>query len=336
MAAADERWDLFISHAGEDKQSFVRPLATVLTRFGLRVWYDEFTLKIGDSLSRSIDMGLAKSQFGVVVLSPHFVEKDWPEYELRGLTAKELGAGKVILPVWHDLSRADVLAFSPPLADKLAINTSGKTPLQVAIAIIEVVRPELFQRISRRVALLQARADATSEVVPLTQIKKGPVRHEVLPVDLLGRIRLLRAVLLEVHPAPMTTWVDDFRRDMNPADEVRIWERIAAVYAEFCSHVQLTGEQRKGVYIALLVLSMGESHDQFVKHLAGLSEEMVKVLWGSFVSSTPIIEVETPDQSKGRVNDKEMFEEGIDAGELPHDLVDQLYKELRQTRSDRA
>lgn len=328
MAVGNDRWDLFISHASEDKQGFVRPLANVLTRFGLRVWYDEFTLKLGDSLSRSIDMGLAKSQFGVVVLSPHFIEKDWPEYELRGLTAKEIGAGKVILPVWHNLSRTDVLAFSPTLADKLAINTLGKTPLQVAVAIIEIVRPELFQRISRRIAFLRAGADATSEVVPLTQVKKAPFRHETLPADLLGRIRLVRAVLLEVHPSPMTAWVDDFRRDMNPADEVRIWERIAAAYAEFCSYVQLTDEQRKGVYTSLLVLSMGVSHDEFIKHLPGLSDEMVKVLWGCFESSTPIIEVEAPDQPKSLADEGEAFEEGIDAGELPHDLVDQLYKEL--------
>jgi hypothetical protein len=63
--------DVFISHAWEDK-GFVRPLAEILRSLGLKVWYDEFTLQIGDSLSRSIDAGLAESRYGLVVISPAF------------------------------------------------------------------------------------------------------------------------------------------------------------------------------------------------------------------------------------------------------------------------
>jgi hypothetical protein len=49
---------LFISHASEDKEDFVRPLAETLQQLGVKVWYDEFTLKVGDSLRRKIDSGL--------------------------------------------------------------------------------------------------------------------------------------------------------------------------------------------------------------------------------------------------------------------------------------
>ena len=69
-------WDVFISHASEDKEGFVRPLAKSLRQRGLRVWYDEFTLKVGDSLRRSIDRGLARSRYGVVVISPNFLRKE--------------------------------------------------------------------------------------------------------------------------------------------------------------------------------------------------------------------------------------------------------------------
>lgn len=68
-------WDAFICHASEDKESFVRPLAEELSRRGLRIWYDEFTLKVGDSLRKSIDRGLAESDYGIVVLSPNFFQK---------------------------------------------------------------------------------------------------------------------------------------------------------------------------------------------------------------------------------------------------------------------
>lgn len=98
-------WDIFISHASEDKESFVKPLAETLKSLGMRVWYDDFTLSIGDSLSRSIDKGLVNSNYGIIVLSPNFIQKDWPEYELRGLFAKEIGNNKVILPIWHQIDR---------------------------------------------------------------------------------------------------------------------------------------------------------------------------------------------------------------------------------------
>lgn len=74
-------WDAFISHASEDKPEFVRPLADALAKYGLAVWYDELSLSIGDSLSRSIDKGLENSNFGIVVLSPAFFSKNWPEYK---------------------------------------------------------------------------------------------------------------------------------------------------------------------------------------------------------------------------------------------------------------
>src|SRR4051812_39226225 len=96
--------DVFISHASEDKDSFVRELAAELSRLGLSVWYDEWTLKVGDSLRRTIDEGLAGCNFGVVVLSPYFLRKNWPRAELDGLFAREMHGSKVILPVYHQIT----------------------------------------------------------------------------------------------------------------------------------------------------------------------------------------------------------------------------------------
>lgn len=116
-------WDVFISHASEDKDEIARPLADALVNAGLRVWYDEFALKLGDSLSSSIDHGLAQTRYGIVILSPAFLAKEWPRRELDGLNSREISAGKVILPVWHKVGRAEVERFSPILADKLSVST---------------------------------------------------------------------------------------------------------------------------------------------------------------------------------------------------------------------
>jgi hypothetical protein len=117
-------WDLFISHASEDKDAVARPLAARLANAGLKVWFDEQTLRLGDSLSRKIDEGLSTSRFGVVVLSPSFFAKEWPKRELDALFSREVGGEKVILPVWHNVDHAAVSVRSPLAAAKLAVSTS--------------------------------------------------------------------------------------------------------------------------------------------------------------------------------------------------------------------
>lgn len=116
-------FDVFVSHASEDKSRVARPLVSQLTELGLRVWFDEFELTLGDSLRRSIDKGLSKSRYGIVILSPDFLKKEWPNKELDGLVAREDGKEKVILPIWHNVTVEDVARFSPILADKVAIST---------------------------------------------------------------------------------------------------------------------------------------------------------------------------------------------------------------------
>jgi hypothetical protein len=116
-------YDVFISHASEDKSEVALPLARYLESLGLKVWLDEFELTIGDSLRRMIDHGLATSRFGIVVLSPSFFRKGWTNRELDGLVARE-DTEKFILPIWHNVTREDVTKFSPTLAGKLAVSTN--------------------------------------------------------------------------------------------------------------------------------------------------------------------------------------------------------------------
>jgi len=137
--AAVRAWDVFISHATEDKDEVVRPLAHALQSLELRVWYDEFELRLGDSLRRKIDGGLARSRFGVVVLSPSFFAKNWPQYELDGLVTREMTGEQIILPLWHKVTKAEVISFSPSLADKVARNTSDSTVEEIAAEIAELV-----------------------------------------------------------------------------------------------------------------------------------------------------------------------------------------------------
>jgi hypothetical protein len=132
--------DAFISHASEDKEEFVRPLAEALKSAGYDIWYDEFSLSVGDSLRQSIDKGLSQSRYGIVVLSSAFFAKNWPQYELNGLLAKEMEGRKVILPIWHKVSKEEVMRYSPTLADKVAINSSLSSINEIVEQLGEVLR----------------------------------------------------------------------------------------------------------------------------------------------------------------------------------------------------
>ena len=132
-------YDVFISHASEDKDELVRPLANALRDEGLSVWYDEFELRIGDSLRRKIDRGLASSRVGLVVLSRSFIGKGWTNYELDGIVTRTITGEQILLPIWHDISKREVVEFSPSLADKVARSTATHTVEEIAAEIKELI-----------------------------------------------------------------------------------------------------------------------------------------------------------------------------------------------------
>lgn len=136
---ANKDFDVFISHASEDKDAVVRPLANALKGKGLNVWYDEFELKIGDSLRRKIDQGLSKSRFGIVVISRSFIKKGWTNYELDGIMTKAISGQQILLPIWHDITKQEVIDYSPSLADKVARNTNQETVDEIATEIVDMI-----------------------------------------------------------------------------------------------------------------------------------------------------------------------------------------------------
>ncbi|PAK27227.1 molecular chaperone Tir [Streptomyces sp. alain-838] len=138
--------DVFISHASEDKEAVARPLAQYLQEAGISVWLDVLELRIGDSLRRKIDQGLANSRFGIVILSRPFFEKGWPQYELDGLVTRYVTGQQNLLPIWHNITKDEVMAQSPSLADKLARSTAQYTVEEIASEIADVIRDGDAQR----------------------------------------------------------------------------------------------------------------------------------------------------------------------------------------------
>ncbi|MFC0533324.1 toll/interleukin-1 receptor domain-containing protein [Phytohabitans kaempferiae] len=301
MSSDDSKfqWDLFISYASEDRNGLVKPLVDTLSEFGLRVWWDQFELKAGDSLTRTIDKGLARSRFGVVIISQAFLQKRWTEYELRGLTARELAGPKVVLPAWFGVEVDDILAYSPPLADKKAIAISSPPVathiLEACVEILEVVNPELLTRLHRRAAYELARRRATKKTVQITELMAAPHRHDTLPRDLVGRIRLIRAALLAVHPLTMDQWLDGFKRDAHPTREVELWERISSACLEIAQYLPLTNEELQSVFRLYLLLSTDMEQDP---ELPESLEEHRDLLRATFDSNFPVLEIPPPDEDE--------------------------------------
>lgn len=159
-----EKWDVFICHASEDKESFVQPLAEILRKLGVSVWYDKFSFELGDSLSKGIDRGIAGSSFGVVVVSKAFVGKAWPEHELQGLVNRNVEENLKIIPIWHGVTKYEVRKFSPSLADRLAIDTRKDNAQEAAIKLLRVVRPDLYEALPRAELEELATGKAISEL----------------------------------------------------------------------------------------------------------------------------------------------------------------------------
>ncbi len=167
-AKSDEH-DLFISHASEDKDAFVRPLAEALRKAGLDAWYDEFSLRLGDSLRESIDSGLRAARHGLVVLSHHFFAKEWPKRELNALFATMKAGKRRILPVWHGLSAEDVQGYSPLAADLVAVNSAEGLG-----AVVKKVLDALNEQAT------QATEKSKSSNAPESPKELEPLREQVL------------------------------------------------------------------------------------------------------------------------------------------------------------
>ncbi|HGG6428062.1 TPA: toll/interleukin-1 receptor domain-containing protein [Salmonella enterica subsp. enterica serovar Kottbus] len=134
-AQSGEIHDVFISHVSEDKDD----LANSLISHGLNVWYDEMTLRIGDGLRQKIDKGLANSRVGLVVLSPAFINKGWTNYELDGIVTHAISGEQILLSIWHNITKQEVVDFSPSLADKVARSTATHTIDEIAHEIAELL-----------------------------------------------------------------------------------------------------------------------------------------------------------------------------------------------------
>ena len=135
----ESEYDVFISHASEDKSPFVEDLVKALQNRNIKVWYDSLNIAWGDSLRSQIDNGLKRSTFGIVVLSENYIKKGWTQYELEGLFNIEMTKGKTTLPIWHNITKQQVMDFSPTLAGRKALTSALMTADEIANEFVKLI-----------------------------------------------------------------------------------------------------------------------------------------------------------------------------------------------------
>lgn len=275
----EKKFDIFISHASEDKDSLVRPLATILERMSVRVWYDEFSLQLGDSLTASIDKGLQESRYGLLVLSKSFLGKKWPDYEYRSLMTREIDGERVILPLWYGVTKEEVKEYSLYLADIKAISITRDNYKAVITLILKVVRPDIWQEMRMRSVLRKAVEHGKSNLVDISDIKPATTKHSKLTKQQLIRSKAVYYGIGRHLNQSFDDYVNEYELDVVPERELQTWEIMNACYLEMIErHADATPRDREDFFKVLLAFSIGYTELENVQLSDGEIEELL-ALW---------------------------------------------------------
>ena len=261
---SNKKWDVFISHASEDKEDFVRPLAEKLQKCGVKVWYDEFELKMGDSLSDSINRGLQESKYGIIVLSQAFFEKEWTNYELKSLLMRQMNRERVILPIWHNISKDFIREKNLYLSDIIALSSEMGWN-ELVDKILEKVRPDIINShlmLKMGEELHKQSKELPTMKIPVSELQVSPIRHKTLPVHLIIASRLISEVFGDVLSMDYIDMVDNFARDLDYNREFVIWSAMANSYVAFIRETQCSvndvNKKREAISLLLMYSFKGQ------------------------------------------------------------------------------
>lgn len=273
------KYDLFISHASEDKDTFVRPLAQQLERLSVKVWYDEFSLQLGDSLSASIDKGLKESRYGLVVLSKAFFQKNWTEYEYRSLLVRQNDKERVILPLWYGVIKEDVKNYSLYLADIKGLEVTNDGYRKVIAAIISKVRPDIWKELRMRSLLRKTVEKSKHIVLKLSDIQSAESKQSKLTSKQFIRSKAVYYGIGKHLHKSFQEYIDDYELDVVPERELQSWEIMNACYLEILErHPEASDSDKDDYFKIILSISIGWEVSANINQTPDIIKELI-MLW---------------------------------------------------------
>jgi hypothetical protein len=223
------QWDVFICHATEDK-AYVEPLVQELEGAGICVWFDKRTLEWGDDLRGAIDRGITNCRYGIVIFSQAFLrKKKWTEHELNSLFAQEQTGRKLILPIWHGITRDNLLEYSPGFADRLAKISSADSYRDIVESLLAMLgrssAPDRNEPAGKDLFVAQAKETKPGAIAYAIYETKGP-----------------NAVKAEAYVRPSTHHTGWFTFESSLGEEQHgTREEIAKRFAAFDKSLTLQG-----------------------------------------------------------------------------------------------
>ncbi len=129
-------YDVFISHASEDKSEIVRPIFDACKARNLSVFLDEKELGWGDSLTEVLNHALGKSKLFLAVLSKNSIDKKWPRREINTALARQIDGRQKFLPLIVGEPNMDNLGLT---SDLLFVRWDNK-PDEIANKLEEILK----------------------------------------------------------------------------------------------------------------------------------------------------------------------------------------------------
>jgi TIR domain len=172
--------DVFICHACDDCEPFVRPFVAMLHQLGLSVLYENCSLQSDDNVSRKIDDSIERSRYGIVIISKAFIDGISSKSELQGLVDRDADQDMKLLAIWHGVTNVEVAGLNRSLLDKFAINAGFVDASEIAIQISPLVRRDLYDNLKHseleRLAIGNA-AFALQKEIDQSRIKMARPKH---------------------------------------------------------------------------------------------------------------------------------------------------------------
>ena len=162
-------FDLFVSYSHHNKIELAIPIVNELLKKGVKVWFDKFEIRTGDSITDKINEGLRDARYGLILISPYYIKSNWARQELNAFFKKQITLQqKFILPIWYEISIADMFNYFPLLSDYRAIRIESDFNLDEVVSEILTV---IWQKDKPLILKRQTDRDtASSQVMELHSI----------------------------------------------------------------------------------------------------------------------------------------------------------------------
>lgn len=134
----------FISHDSRDKALIAGRIAAGLSSRLCTVWYDEYSLQIGDSLRESIEKGIKEAKKCILVITKNFLDNPgWGKREFDSIFTREMiMEERIVLPIWYGVTKQEVYNYSPSLANTFALvwpSSEGKSEDEYKKQVEEII-----------------------------------------------------------------------------------------------------------------------------------------------------------------------------------------------------